>query len=1438
MKSSLSALAGEQKGLWLDYRLYPQDNSYNIHIFFSIKGDLNVQRFIDCQEIYNKYFYTSRVRFTTEEGIPYQYIHEEANPSFFEYIDLTVKMENQESPLNILKNKAAQAINLEKDNSYKSFLIKSASNAYYYGFIQHHILADSATVDLYCKGLSIAYNEGVDVLNEKLPQKTLEEYVRFSNPQSVSRQYWENKLKNCQVRVDFGSDDQGKINNVRGVEVFDFSNNYLSAIQKSARECGVSPYLFLKAALGCVIYKYWKQKQFIINYPLDSRAGEFALNTGNFIKLMPLKMDVNPLLSFKDFVKKLNYDRKNDFNNLNISSMDILDICSSTGDGRDRKANVLFSQSKFEVYSLKLTGCLVESVAVFGGDSGEDISLTCDFTDPNLKSVIYYNKNTFTATFVREIESYFKFLVKKVSANLETRIEELESVTEETKERILKTFNFTTKDYNSNKTIHSLFEEKAAENSDKTALIFRNHKMTYRELNERANALGSHLRNNYGIQPGDLVGVLLNRSENMIISLLGILKAGGSYVPIDSGYPVERINYILKNSQAKGVISQASVYDRVDIDAPVIDIDKATEENSNRENLSPAAGPEDIAYVIYTSGSTGNPKGVIINHRGAVNTILDVNDRFNVTENDCCFAISSYSFDLSVYDIFGLLAAGGSIVLPSGDETKDPAAWAAHIKKNKVTLWNSVPALMQLLADWSLKQKVILDLRLVFLSGDWIPLSLPEKIQEVSPAGEVISLGGATEASIWSIYYPIQKIDPSWKSIPYGKPLGNQSFYVLDKNLSLCPIGIPGDLYIGGEGVAQGYLHNKALTAEKFIEHPFQSQGIIYKTGDLGRYFSDGNIEFLGRSDHQVKIRGFRIELGEIETALIKIPQVKAAIALAVGDSLENKILIAYIVTDEEIHPQAMKDKLTQFLPEYMIPSFFIRIPNIPLTPNGKVDRKALPALEEQTERLYDYCTPENETEEKLLAIWQKILDRERIGVEDNFFEQGGHSLKLITLALETNRILKSVYPLNLFYRYPSIRSFMENVVNGKDRKEEYINLEEESQLPEDIYPLASFKPGAKAPQKIFLTGATGFLGAFLLNQLLSTTEATMYCLVRGSGGYERLIRGLKKKQLYSADFSHRIIAIEGDISRSNLGVEKHRYDWLCEEIDIIFHNAVIMNHNADYFTLKKGNVGGAIEILQLAAAKKTKPIHYTSTVGIFDVSSPENNIPADETTDIDKEQHPLSSGYGGSKWVAEKLMQRAKSRGMPINIYRLGLVTGDTDRGRNDPGQWFHQLLVSCVELNKTFYGMPQFRIQMAPVDFTAKAMITLAMDHKSQNGIFHISAPENGLLEDYLQMNSPLALEAIPLKEWLNLAKAYQNQGDKVSVNILLSLFSGLNSDQLAEAQASIQIARPLDSQRTINLLKEKGVNFPTVGRRLIETYYNCIVQELAMVPEYEDT
>ncbi|MEE8059880.1 MAG: amino acid adenylation domain-containing protein, partial [Pseudomonadales bacterium] len=601
--------------------------------------------------------------------------------------------------------------------------------------------------------------------------------------------------------------------------------------------------------------------------------------------------------------------------------------------------------------------------------------------------------------------------------------------------------------------LEDLLAATAANNQGSLALQMSGFKLTYRELLEASDRVATQLIE-LGVVRGQRVAVVADRSTEILQAVYGILKAGAAYVPIDPRLPQERLAYLLKNCGAALVITQRYYKESLAWPSDILVASINTHDSSVKPFQIPAlpvvkladegelrTGPgqiTDLAYIIYTSGSTGHPKGVMIDHRGPVNTVLDLNNRYQVGDGDRIFGVSSFGFDLSVYDIFGAAASGATIVYPDPENMLNPSHWLDSLIEQKVTIWNSVPPLAVLLVELAELRGILLpEMRLFFLSGDWIPIDLPDRLRKVAPNARVVSLGGATEASIWSILYEIGQVDPTWNSIPYGYPMSNQPWFILDAVGRPAPEWTEGELYIGGTGLALGYWNDKEKTSASFIEHPTTGER-IYRTGDMGRYVKDGLIEFRGRRDSQVKIQGHRIELGEIEALMLTYPGISRVIAAVQrSESSESKAaqLVAYVVLDVDasIQNEALKDYLKPKLPDYMIPRLIKQVTDLPLNSNGKVDRNALPPIAACPKAVDKVVSrePKNETESQVLDIWQKVLGYEQLTVIDNFFDLGGQSFEGVQILGRVREIFGISLSLGSIWEKPTVELLAEFLEKG-----------------------------------------------------------------------------------------------------------------------------------------------------------------------------------------------------------------------------------------------------------------------------------------------------------------------------------------------------------------------------------------------------------------------
>ena len=722
--------------------------------------------------------------------------------------------------------------------------------------------------------------------------------------------------------------------------------------------------------------------------------------------IVPCETQINGDICFQDLIQNVELSYTDSFNN----------------DGRhiaeepdNYRCIIIPEISQTPFNHSPLSGCIY------------DLALSFYIVKNKIFGRFSYNSNQFEPLKISILTEHFGILLRGMLKKSMNKIGDISMLTD-LEARKLSEFNDTVEPYANTKTLHQLFEDQVAITPDHIALYFGNEIFSYKQLNERSNQLARALIMR-GIKKGDNIALLVSRNFDMIIGMLAILKAGGTYVPVDPDYPEERQLFIIVNSAVKLVLTDREIL--VTNFNPIvnfINFNSVEYDLFDKNNLELEINSKQLAYTIYTSGSTGQPKGVMIEHHSAVNLVSWVNKTFNISSDDRLLFVTSMCFDLSVYDVFGVLAAGAGLVIASQAEINNFNQLQLMLQRYQITFWDSVPSTLDYLireleaGDTDFVQN---SLRLVFLSGDWIPVKLPNKIKKHFPSAKVISLGGATEATVWSNYYPIEEMDETWKSVPYGRPIDNNFFYILNDQLQPVPIGVIGNLFIGGVGVAKGYINDPVRTTASFVKDPFNDcpDGMMYRTGDLGRMLPDMNMEFLGRVDNQVKIRGFRVELGEIESALHQILEISQAVVLAKVNHDSKKYLVGYVVVKNVFNKDDIITQLQTKLPHYMIPLLWIQMEALPLNINGKIDRNELANIE-LPERKLEIKDKTVLSEESIMKdIWEDVFDVKDIAPNNNFFELGGDSLDAVQILSRFQSITGRRITIGMLFKNPTIAS-------------------------------------------------------------------------------------------------------------------------------------------------------------------------------------------------------------------------------------------------------------------------------------------------------------------------------------------------------------------------------------------------------------------------------
>lgn len=1014
----------------------------------------------------------------------------------------------------------------------------------------------------------------------------------------------------------------------------------------------------------------------------------------------------------------------------------------------------------------------------------------------------------------------------------------LQTMPENERYRVTVAFNETKRTFPQERLIHEIFEEQVQRRPDAVALVYEDDTLTYAGLNSKANQL-AHYLSIQGVHTGECIPILMPRCIETTIAQLAVLKSGGIYVPIDPSLPVERQALMIRDCGARRVLAGHGVSAGLQQESiQWVDCSALTEIASMpKRNLGLQMDARRAAYVMYTSGSSGVPKGVVVPH-SAVNRLVLNNGYAQIEPNDCIAHCSNPAFDASTFEIWAALLNGASVLIVPQSVVLEPLHFAEALSGKRVTvMWLTVG----LFAQYSdALATVFRQLRYLITGGDIVEPSVISRVLRNSPPGHLLTAYGPTECTTFSTTYLVEAVDGGTKSIPIGRPISNTQIYILDHHLQPVSIGVTGQIYIGGAGVALGYLNRPEWTAEHFIPDPFSSdrEARLYKSGDLGRWRTDGNIEFLGRKDQQLKLRGFRVELGEIEAQLARHRKVMEAAVVAQGNDVGGKRLVAYVRRRGESNPTAkeLRAYLETVLPEYMLPTAFVILERFPLTANGKVDRRALPEPELEAYARQKYEAPQGAVEQALAGIWRELLQIDQVGREDNFFSLGGHSLLVLKALFGINHAFQCALSVRDVYRSPTLRELAARIC-GEAIGDELVDLRTESRLDDNIVA----KPGLRRvhSEAVLLTGGTGFVGRFLLAQLLQDTRATIYCLVRASSQHQALSRlraALEKWDLWRDEFDSRIIAIPGDLRLPRLGVDDIAYSVLSENVARIYHCATSMNHLETYAMANAANVESARELLKLATIQAPKLINYISTLSVFSSPAAGTTRIVDETSPIDFEQHSISSGYAASKWVGEKIFMIASERGIPCNIFRLGLVWADSRQGRYDELQREYRIIKSCL---LSGCGIANYRYEMppTPVDYVAQAVVYLANRHCDGNGIFHISSSSQ-MIEGVFECCNEVverSIELVSYYDWICEVKRLHGEGRSLPVVPLIEFAFSMDEGEFWEQQRRIQAARmQFDCTRTHRELERAGIAAPALCADLLRV---CLDSMFSRDPELQD-
>ncbi|MEQ8169668.1 MAG: amino acid adenylation domain-containing protein, partial [Candidatus Eremiobacterota bacterium] len=969
---------------------------------------------------------TFRAGFVWEEGRkPFQVVYRHV-PLPWHTVDLRGKdREEQEKIIENTVEKARRSISdLKTPPAGSLYLFILDDYKYRFLWSYHHIILDGWSMPLILMELQRRYNSIVKKETFSfVPPGSFETYIKWLSFQDKERltDYWKHVISDFSsptpLTVNYSRPDIHKAVENPGEYVYKLPERFLEVCQKFASSGEVTLNALLQLAWASVLSTYSGSDDILYGIPVSGRPAELPgveQMIGLFINTIPLRVKLNHHETVRYNLKHI-HNIIQDGSNLSHISLSEVQAMSSIPPGEA----LFYSLFVFENFPFSEEITAMKDMKHYGTSSYPLNIVVVPAKEISIN--ISYDGDCFTEDVIKNLASHIASALKWIVEHPEELLKNIDVIPEDEKNRILNVFNDTYYDVPKEKTIHELIETQASLNPERTAVVYKDEKFTYRELNEKANKLAHFLRQE-GVKRDSRVGIFLDRSCHMIVSILAVLKAGGAFVPIDPHYPPERINYIISDSGSLMLITDSHLAEKINPSIPVFytsDYDNMTSRYASRvtrhdSHINPEHinSSKDLVYMIYTSGSTGQPKGVMIEHHSLVNLSFYYKRKYNFSEHDNMAKYVSFGFDASIPEIFPALISGAGIHIIPEEIRLSPSGLNEYFERNNVTL--------AILPTQFGEQFMLLtdnkSLRWIQLGGD--------KLKVFKNQNYVVTNGyGPTEYTVCTSDFIIDK---SYENIPVGKPIYNTHVYILDKYGKITPAGVPGELCVSGEGVARGYLNREELTKEKFVENPFVPGKRMYRTGDLARWLSDGNLEFLGRIDQQVKIRGFRIELGEIEEALKKIDPVRDAVVIDRSDKQGNKYLCAYYISDIKLKSSELQKELSQFLPDYMIPSCFLKIDKIPVTSHGKVDRKSLPPPQESDMASHEtYVAPRNEREEILAAIWKKFLKCDRVGIYDNFFHLGGDSIMSIQIVAKANSEGINITASQLL-RHPTIAELAE----------------------------------------------------------------------------------------------------------------------------------------------------------------------------------------------------------------------------------------------------------------------------------------------------------------------------------------------------------------------------------------------------------------------------
>lgn len=1286
----------------------------------------------------------------------------------------------------------------------------------YGGFccIAHHLISDAWSHSIILEEVLKDYNSMV--LNKENSSYRTSSYKDFINSEEEylksdkfkkDKEYWEDKFSSSSEILSLKSSNSFETDSIRK------SFNLPEIISKHCIENKISIFSFFYAIISIYFSRIENTDDIIIGTPYLNRTNFKEKNTlGMFISTLPFKNKIDDNQSIADYIKDIAVQQIGGLRHQKYPFAELQKYYTKKFGRTSNLYDILFSYQNAKADSSNLD-FEFESKWIFTNHQVESLVINISDIDGTNAPIMDYDflTSVFNEDDISTLHSRLIYMAEQMITTPNILVKDLEIVTPDERDILINKFNDTSVAYDRNNTIATLFSSIAKSQPNDIALVFEDKELTYKELDEKSNYLADILIK-AGAKRNTFIGVLFNRSLEMIISILAVLKSGAAYMPINPDYPDERIGYMIDDSKCKLLLrSEDMTYHNSSLTDIIVKYDELSSKD-NWDNISKA---DDLAYVIYTSGSTGKPKGVMIRHYSIINTLLWRKSAYNFDKNISVLQIPSFAFDSSVEDIFTPLISGAKLVLINQSNSNfDISLIRQLIIKHNINHMLVVPSFYNVLLNEI--SDVMTNFKSVTVAGEGFAIELVKKHFEILSNVEIFNEYGPTENSVCTTFHKFDKND---STVFIGKPINNCSCYILNNNLKVQPFNVKGELYVSGPGLAKGYIGRQDLTDTRFIPSPFKENTLMYKTGDVVSINEEGLMTFHERVDYQVKYNGFRINLGEIESAISKYTKNPNVVAL-LKHTENTASLAAYIETKNNIDIKELKQDLKKFLPYYMIPQEIDIVKKFPLTPNGKIDRKAL-------EKLYIkpkdniVVAPRNELDEKILQAWKKVLKQENIGIDDNIFELGGDSLSIISIqsVLFKNDInVKS----QVLFENPTIRAISDYISNSSntDFKNDMEIFSHKPVLLDDI------NKKSNEPTNILLTGATGFLGSHILAEIINTyPNVTLYCVIRNkpNKNYKDRLKEILHfyfGEKYDLLIGDKIIPIDGDLVRDNLGIDVTLYKTLIGKIDYVINGASLVKHFGDYNLFYNSNVVTVKNLIKFAK-EANATLNHISTTSVSGNYLVQNDIEYDFTeNDFYIGQNYKDNVYVRTKFEAENEIFKAQNEGLKVNIFRIGNLMQRVSDGKfqiNKFDNAYFKRIYGFIKLGKLPSNLSNQELEFTPVDSCARAIVKLMT---YENKVFHLL--NNNLISItnliHVLHHYNVNIEFISPEDFLEFIHNEKNH------NYLENFITDLNNSKNLNYDTKITI----NDNLTREYLKHNSFTWPNITNEYLDLFIKNILED----------